>query len=140
MSCSYANISKMRDNNYRINGEHGNPDIRKETKYCTLISGHEPISTPRGVNAGFVGNANGSGTSYAPWSYGIGLAYPIYASPRPPCTGMKTDNTRFNLPEVVYARNTKPVIINNVESNFEPQLNTPEGAKLLQGDASKFSR
>lgn len=140
MSCSYTKISKWKDNYYRANGEHGDPDIRKETKYCNLIPGHEPISTPRGVNAGFVGNANGTGTSFAPWSYGVGLAYPIYAPLHYHCNGMKTDNSKFPVPERIYSQNTKVGVIDNIESNFNPQLSTPEGAKLFQGDASKYSR
>ena len=118
-------------NNYRIHGEHGNPDIRKETRYCTLPCGHETISTPRGVKESF-----GS-----PWIYGVGLGYPIYYGTNSASSvRARLDNTKFNIPSDVYAMASEPVIVNNLESDFQPPIRTPEEAKLVQGELTKYSR
>lgn len=119
-------------NNYRINGEHGDPDIRKESRYCTLPVGHEVISTPRGIREGFGPSA---------WAYGINRAHPIYYNVNNvSCVRTRLDNTKFQIPHDVYAMDNQPVIINNLESDFQPPIYTPEEAKLVQGDLTKYSR
>ena len=119
-------------NNYRINGEHGDPDIRKENRYCALPYGHERISTPSGIREGF-------GT--ATWVYGVGMAQPIYHNVNSlPCVRTKLDNTKYPIPHHVYAMDTRSVIVNNLESDFQPPIQTPEEAKLVQGELTKYSR
>lgn len=117
---------------YRINGDCGDPDIRKESIYYGLHFGHEKISTPKGIREGFGTNK---------WIYGINAASPIYTAPNnTPITRTQLDNTKFEIPHDVYAMNTRAIIINKLESDFQPPIYTPEEAKFVQGDQTRYSR
>jgi len=142
MSCSYTKLGKIHEKNYIINGPHGDPDYRQMVRYCTLPvpPGLTPVSTPYGVNAGFMGNANGTGTSFAPWSYGTDLAYPIGMKPIDARTGFQSSFKKYVVPYDVYDKPTGKVVVNYLESEFQPPLTTPEGAKVVQGPQTTFTR
>jgi hypothetical protein len=142
MSCSYQKLSLIPERNYIVNGPHGDPDHREMVRYCSLPApaGMTPISSPYGVNAGFMGNANGTGTSFAPWAYGVGLAYPIGIKPIDKRTGFKTSSKKYDVPFDVYTKPTEKVVLNYLESEFQPPLSTPEGAKLVQAPQANFTR
>ena len=141
-SCSYRNLSSIPEKNYIVNGPHGDPDYRNMVRYCSLPSpaGMEIISTPYGVNAGFMGNANGSGTSFAPWTYGTGLAFPIGIKPVDARSGFTLSSVKYDVPFDVYTKPVAKVVSKYLESEFRPPLSTPEGAKLVQSPKANFTR
>lgn len=142
MSCSYAKLGKITERNHVVNGPHGDPDYHHMIRYCALPvpPGLTPVSTPYGVNAGFMGNANGTGTSFAPWSYGTDVAYPIGMRPIDARTGFVLSSKKYAVPYDVYDKPTQKVVVNYLESEFQPPLSTPEGAKVVQAPQANNTR
>jgi hypothetical protein len=115
---------------YKIHGTDGNPDIKKEIIYSKLPCGLNTISTPKGIREGF--------QDYK-WLYGSGVAQPYDIISAKSSRGV-LDDKKYNIPEDVYLRQTKPIFVNNLESSFQPPIYTPEEAKLVQGEQTRYSR
>ena len=131
MNCSYNGIGLATQYGYRINGSGGDPDIRRENRYCNLPAPPNmiPISDSNCPNA------------YAPlWSYGAGNAYPSGFAPLDKRTGCILNNKRYVMPLDVYALPVGTSVANYLESQFNPPIATPEQAKLVQGPQTLGNR
>lgn len=131
MNCSYNGIGLEREYGYRINGSEGDPDIRRDNRYCKLPA--PPNMTP-------ISPSNFPKAYDALWNYGTGRAYPIGFPPLNERTGCILSDKRYKMSNEVYLKPVGTTVVNYLESEFDPPLITPEQAKLMQGSQTIGNR
>jgi hypothetical protein len=131
MNCSYNGIGLTSQYGYRINGPFGDPDIRRENRYCNL---------PAPSNMIPISDSNCPNAYDSLWTYGTGHAYPIGFPPLNKRTGCILNNKRYVIPKSVYLMPVGTTTANYLESEFDPPLVTPEQAKLIQGSQTLGNR
>ena len=128
MNCSYSGNGLETQYGYRINGPNGDPDIRRENRYCRLPNSYD-ISDSNFTNI------------YGPlWTYGTGKAFPIGFSPSIHQTGCILNNKRYVISSDIYKKPVGTVSSSYLESEFTPPIATPEEAKLIQGSQTLGNR
>ena len=97
------------------------PNERMKTRYSQLPNNKDISRSNVDIDRGLAGDR---------WNYGIGFAKPLGNAPQKYSNALISDNTQYIMPNYVYKLPTENIVKRYNETDFNPEITTPEDAKL----------